>query len=149
MKRRQRGRLADTHRASFPEKSSSGMKTVICVCRLWMSSFALLCLLYLVLLKAATIHHYLAADAPNHTILPLIYINTFPLENPIVHSGMHCVDPSFPAYLQLSTHSCEQSPRHSFIHPSGYLSIRCYIHLSTYAETPQSFVHTSINTLSQ
>lgn len=45
-----------------------------------MSQAALLCLLYLVLLTAATIHLYLVADAPNHSILPLIYLNTTPLE---------------------------------------------------------------------
>lgn len=76
MKRRQRDKLADTPSALFPENVCFGMKTIVCVFWLWMSQAALLCLLYLVLLKAATIHHYLVADAPNHSIPPLIYFNT-------------------------------------------------------------------------
>lgn len=46
-----------------------------------MSQAPLVCLLYLVPLTAATIHLYSAADAPNHSILPLIYLDTTPLEN--------------------------------------------------------------------
>lgn len=87
-------RLADTLGALFLENFSSGMKTIICVCWLWMRTSALLCLLHLVLLTAATIHHYLVADAPNHSILPLICLNTSLLQSSIVHPGMYCVYPS-------------------------------------------------------
>lgn len=74
-----RDRSVDALSALFSE-FSSGTKTIY-VGWLWMSQAPLLCLLYLVPLTAATIHLYSAADAPNHSILPLIYLDTTPLEN--------------------------------------------------------------------
>lgn len=101
-----------------------------------MSRAALPCLLHLVPLTVATIHLYLAADAPNHSILPLIHLNSTPLEEstpphpqpstPLseVHPGMHSVDPSIHPYFHSSLHpwlrvsvclSSHPYARHSFI----------------------------------
>lgn len=100
-----------------------------------MSQAALLCLLYLVLLTAATIHHYLVADAPNHSILPLIYLNTTPLENPSVHPAMYCVDLSIQLHVQFSIHPSMCT----FSHPSIYLPdslFQClYVHPSLHSSS--------------
>lgn len=96
------------------------------------------CLLHLVPLTVATIHLYLAADAPNHSILPLIHLNSTPLEestpdphlptqHPLskVHPGMHSVDPSIHPYF------------HSSLHPW----VRVSVCLSSHPYARLSFIH--------
>lgn len=117
------------------------MKT-ICVCWLWMSQAALLCLLYLVLLTAATIHLYLVADAPNHSILPLIYLNTTPLEYSSVRPGMHSVDPSIHPYFYSSLHPCVHLCIYSSFHPSVRTSI-CPEHRCVHSSIRPSVCTTS------
>ena len=109
------------------------MKT-ICVCWLWMSQAALLCLLYLVLLTAATIHLYLVADAPNHSILPLIYLNTTPLEYSLCPSGHAFCWSIYPSVFPFGPPSmC------AFVYPFILPPIRPDIHSSKH---PQ--VHSSV-----
>lgn len=115
--------LVDALGALFPQKFCSGMKT-ISVRWLWMSQGALLCLLYLVLLTAATIHHYLVADAPNHSILPLIYLNAAPLEYPLCPSRQACCWSIYPSTFQ---------SLHPSVNMSVHLDIHPYIHPSTHS----------------
>lgn len=75
------------------------------------------CLLHLVPLTVATIHLYLAADAPNHSILPLIHLNSTPLEE----STPPTPNPAPPS--PRSTQACIL-----LIRPSTRISIRPSIH---------------------
>lgn len=119
------------------------MKTIIWVCWLWMSQAALLCLLYLVLLTATNIHHYLVADAPNHSILPLIYLTTTPLENPSVHPGMYCVDPPIHLNVQSSIHPWVHLSTHSTCHSSVCPFMLSFIHSSLHPLSIHPSIHSS------
>lgn len=105
-----------------------------------MSQAALLCLLYLVLLTATTIHHYLVADAPNHSILPLIYLSTTPLENSSVHPGMYCVDPPIHLNVQSSIHPWVHLSTHSTCHSSVCPFMLSFIHSSLHPLSIHPFI---------
>lgn len=113
----------------FQMNFSSSVETLR-VCCLWMSQAASPRLLHLVPPTAATIHLYPVADAPNHSIHPLIYLNATPLEYSLCPSR-HSVDPSLRSCLppsphprvRLSMHPSAHSSRHprgrSSTHPSA------------------------------
>lgn len=116
-------------------------------CWLWMSQPALLCLLYLVLLTVATIHLYLVADASNHSILPLIYLNPTPLEYsvcPSRHALCWSIYPSvFPSF-PLPVCVCIRPTIHPFIHPSIHQIIPLYIHPFMHLYVHHPSVHLAI-----